>query len=59
MDWQLCYAVDTGESRATWREISEADVAAAGGCSDTATLKQVYQQADQEGMYRVVSIAME
>ncbi len=30
-------------------------VAAAGGWSDTTTLRCVYQQADQEGMYRVVS----
>jgi hypothetical protein len=30
-------------------------LAAAGGWSDTATLKRVYQQADQETMYRVVS----
>jgi integrase len=31
------------------------DVAAAGGWSDTSTLLNVYQQADQETMYRVVS----
>ena len=30
-------------------------VTGGGGWTDTNTLKQVYQQADQEGMYRVVS----
>jgi hypothetical protein len=31
------------------------DVAAAGGWSDITTLTQVYQQADLQTMYRVVS----
>ena len=37
------------------KHLPDVDVAAAGGWTDTATLKQVYQQADQDGMYRVVS----
>jgi hypothetical protein len=37
------------------KHLPDTDVAAAGGWSDTSTLKQVYQQADQETMYRVVS----
>ena len=41
--------------KATPEHLPDVDVAAAGGGSDTMTLKQVYQQADQEGMYRVVS----
>ena len=32
-------------------------VAAAGGWSDTMTLKQVYQQADMAGMQAVVDVA--
>jgi len=37
------------------KHLPAADVAAAGGWSDLTTLTQVYQQADQETMYRVVS----
>ena len=37
------------------KHLPDVDVAAAGGWSEVNTLKQVYQQADQEGMYRVVS----
>lgn len=37
------------------KHLPDVDVAAAGGWSDTSTLKQVYQQADQETMYLVVS----
>ena len=40
--------------KATPEHLPDVDVAAA-AWSDTMTLKQVYQQADQEGMYRVVS----
>ena len=40
--------------KATPEHLPDVDVAC-GGWSDTMTLKQVYQQADQEGMYRVVS----
>ena len=41
--------------KATPEHLPDVDVAAAGGWSDTTTLKHVYQQADQDGMYRVVS----
>ena len=44
--------------KATPEHLPDVDVAAAGGWSDTLTLKQVYQQADQEGMYRVMSELM-
>lgn len=37
------------------KDLPDADVAAAGGWSDTSTLREVYQQADMETMYRVVS----
>ena len=41
--------------KATPEHLPDTDVAAAGGWSDTMTLKQVYQQADQERHDRVVS----
>ncbi len=36
------------------KHLPEADVAAAGGWTNSNTLRQVYQQADQETMLRVV-----
>jgi integrase len=37
------------------KHLPDVDVAAAGGWSDTSTLRKVYQQADMETMQRVVS----
>ncbi len=37
------------------KHLPDVDVAAAGGWSDTATLKLAYQQADEATMFRVVS----
>ncbi len=37
------------------KHLPDVDVAAAGGWTDTATLKLAYQQADEATMYRVVS----
>ncbi len=48
-----------GASRRKWaterKPLPDVDVAAAGGWSDTATLKLAYQQADEATMFRVVS----
>jgi hypothetical protein len=37
------------------KDLSDVDAAAAGGWSDTSTLREVYQQADMEAMFKVVS----
>ncbi len=37
------------------KHLPDVDVAAAGGWSDTATLKLAYQQADEATMFRVLS----
>ena len=44
-------------SRLARKHLPDVDVAAAGGWSDQSTLREVYQQADQETMYRVVSMS--
>ena len=53
-DGSLWHAYRRGWATAR-KHLPDVDVAAAGGWSDTTTLKQVYQQADQETMYKVVS----
>lgn len=53
-DGSLWHAYRRGWATAR-KNLPAPDVAAAGGWTDTSTLRDVYQQADQETMYRVVS----
>lgn len=53
-DGSLWHAYRRGWATAR-KHLPDIDVAAAGGWADTATLKAVYQQADETTMYRVVS----
>lgn len=57
-DGSLWHAYRRGWATAR-KHLPDVDVAAAGGWADTATLKAVYQQADETTMYRVVSQPME